>query len=57
MKALIKEAKDCQELCHKHEDCQFWTHQTNLQICFLKKAKGDKRKLQDFTSGPKVCGK
>ncbi len=53
----IKDAKDCQQLCHRHEDCQFWTHQTNSQICHLKKVKGAKTSEQDMTSGPKVCGK
>ena len=53
----IKDAKDCQEHCHKLEDCQFWTHDTNLQHCHLKRAKGAKTSKQEMISGPKVCGK
>ena len=50
-------SKECQDLCHKHPECQFWTHQTNLQICHLKKVKGAKTSREDMTSGLKVCGK
>ena len=53
----INDAKDCQELCHKHEACQFWTYQTNSQICHLKEVKGAKSSQEDMISGPKVCGK
>ena len=58
----IQDAKYCQELCHKHEDCFFWTYfdpaykgDEGANMCYLRAKKGTVKSIEHATSGAKKC--
>lgn len=54
----VYSAAKCQELCQKHEKCNYFVHDRRdgqRNWCWLKTAAKDKKSVDGTTLGPKYC--
>ena len=51
-------ARECQELCQKRAECNFFTYvKSYYGACFLKTSDSGRRAFSGAVSGTKFCGK